>query len=275
MSAFGTLNWIVDHPLSKGRRIRNLAGFAAWQVRSRIDSSPRTFELANSAKMLAVSGMTGATGNLYVGLHEFQEMAFLLHLLRPRDLFADVGANVGSYTILAGAGAAARVVAFEPDGAAFGWLKRNIAINNLTNVEARQEAVGASIGQARFSSGLDTLNRIDPDGPAIVPMTTLDSIGGDEPTLIKIDVEGFELGVLQGAENALESTKAVIMELNDEQAAGFLEARGFKPYAYDPFKRRLAPLVEQSSNGLFIKDLDDVAARVQDAEPFHVRGWTI
>jgi hypothetical protein len=51
--------------------------------------------------MWATSGMTGATGNLYVGLHEFEEMAFLLHFLRPGDLFADVGANVGSYTILA------------------------------------------------------------------------------------------------------------------------------------------------------------------------------
>jgi hypothetical protein len=37
-----------------------------------------------------------ATGNLYVGLHEFEEMAFLLHFLRRGDLFADVGANVGS-----------------------------------------------------------------------------------------------------------------------------------------------------------------------------------
>ena len=48
------------------------------------------------------AGMTGATGNVYCGLHEFEDMALVLHALRPRDLFVDVGANVGSYTVLGG-----------------------------------------------------------------------------------------------------------------------------------------------------------------------------
>ncbi len=52
-------------------------------------------------RLAARRGMTGLTGNIYAGLHEFADMAFLLHFLRPSDLFADVGANVGSYTILA------------------------------------------------------------------------------------------------------------------------------------------------------------------------------
>ena len=43
--------------------------------------------------------MAGATGNIYVGLHEFAEMAFLLHLLRPEDLFGDIGANIGQFAI--------------------------------------------------------------------------------------------------------------------------------------------------------------------------------
>ena len=45
--------------------------------------------------------MTGATGNIYCGLHEFIELTFLLHLLRPNDLSLNIGANVGSYIILA------------------------------------------------------------------------------------------------------------------------------------------------------------------------------
>ena len=55
----------------------------------------------------------GATGNLYVGLHEFEEMAFLLHFLRRGDLFADVDANVGSYTILAAVAVGTEAIAFE------------------------------------------------------------------------------------------------------------------------------------------------------------------
>jgi hypothetical protein len=41
------------------------------------------------------------SGNIYAGLHEFGDMAFVLHFLRAGDLFADVGANIGSYTVLA------------------------------------------------------------------------------------------------------------------------------------------------------------------------------
>lgn len=57
--------------------------------------------------------MTGATGNIYVGLHEFEDMAFLLHVLRRTDLFVDVGANIGSYTILAGGAAGAKLLLNE------------------------------------------------------------------------------------------------------------------------------------------------------------------
>ena len=59
-------------------------------------------------------GETGLTGNLYAGLHEFADMAFVMHALRPTDLFVDIGANAGSYTILACAVAKARGCAFEP-----------------------------------------------------------------------------------------------------------------------------------------------------------------
>lgn len=48
--------------------------------------------------------MTGATGNWYCGLQEYEDMSFVLHALRPGDLFVDVGANIGSYSILAAGG---------------------------------------------------------------------------------------------------------------------------------------------------------------------------
>src|SRR5437764_10412334 len=86
MRGLSTVEWIVNHPLSKGRRAQNIARFLAWQMHSRFIRRPHIFETANGAKMWAISGMTGATGNLYVGLHEFEEMAFLLHFLRAADL---------------------------------------------------------------------------------------------------------------------------------------------------------------------------------------------
>src|SRR5262245_26943028 len=159
MSMVSTPIWIINHPLSNGRRIRNIARFLSWQLCSRLSRTPRVFEFANGAKMCVRPGMTGATGNLYVGLHEFAEMAFLLHFLRPGDLFADVGANVGSYSVLAGAAVGADVIAFEP-GEAFPWLARNLELNGLTRAQAQRTAVGATNGSVSFTSGEDTMNRI-------------------------------------------------------------------------------------------------------------------
>lgn len=146
---------------SEGRRSRNIARFLAWQLGSRLTDKPRVFELANGAKMLAKAGMTGATGNLYVGLHEFAEMAFLLHFLRPGDLFADVGANVGSYSVLAGAGVGADVIVFEP-GEAFRWLVRNLQLNELRKAQARRTAVGAACGTVAFTAGARAVGSSNP-----------------------------------------------------------------------------------------------------------------
>jgi hypothetical protein len=85
---------------------------------------------ANDTRLLVCRGMVGATGNLYVGLQEFEEMAFMLHQLRPDDVFVDVGANVGAYTLLAGT-AGARCVAFEPVPATFRALRDNVRLNGL------------------------------------------------------------------------------------------------------------------------------------------------
>jgi len=269
--------WIFNHPLSKGRRIRNIACFFWWQIGPRLRKTARVFELANGAKMFAKSGMTGATGNLYVGLHEFVEMAFLLHFLRPGDLFADVGANVGSYSVLAGAAVGADVIAFEP-GEAFPWLVRNLELNGLTSALARRIAVGATNGIVSFTSGRDTMNRIDPCGAVTVTITTLDAACCERaPALIKIDVEGLEAEVLKGAGSVLENpdTQAVIMELNSPAARHHLERQGFTCCSYDPFKRSITKIETASGNGIFVKDLTITGHRVANAPPFTVRGRAI
>jgi FkbM family methyltransferase len=226
--------------------------------------------------MFAMSGMTGVTGNLYVGLHEFEPMAFLLHFLRRGDLFADIGANVGSYSILAGAAVGADAIAFEP-GEAFPWLVRNLELNDLRSVDARREAVGATEGRVQFTSGLDTMNRINPTSSNSVPLTTLDAACHSRiPTLVKIDVEGFEADVLRGSANTLrKSTQAVIMELNDPEATQLLRHAGFTRCDYNPFTRSLAESVTATSNGVFIKGISSARERVSTAQPFSVRGWTI
>ncbi|TMC68336.1 MAG: FkbM family methyltransferase, partial [Chloroflexi bacterium] len=85
-----------------------------WQFVSRLIAGPIALPFVEGTSLFAMRGMTGATGNWYCGLHEVREMAFVLHLLRAKDHFLDVGANVGSYTVLAGGAVGARVTAVEP-----------------------------------------------------------------------------------------------------------------------------------------------------------------
>ena len=281
MFGLSRITWVTAHPLSKGQLVRNVARFLSWQVRSRVSRKPYVFEFVNGAKMLAISGMRGVTGNLYVGLHDDEEMGFLLHFLRPDDFFADVGANVGSYTVLAGASIGAQVIAFEPAAETLRWLILNLDLNKISDhVEARREAVGAKVGTVSFTSGLDTCNRIDANGAVSVPITMLDLACSRVPALIKIDVEGYEADVLRGAERILsdQTAQAVVMELNDNCAIGLLERHGFTCCTYNPFKRILAPRphpLSGNSNGIFVRDLEQARRRISGAPAFLVRGWSI
>jgi FkbM family methyltransferase len=278
MRGLSTVKWIAKHPLTKGKRAQNIARFLEWQMRSRLIRKPHMYETANGAKMWAIPGTTGATGHLYVGLQEFEEMAFLLHFLRRGDLFADVGANVGLYTILAAVAIGTDVVAFEP-GESATWLISNIELNGVADrVEVRREAVGAKSGIVFFTSGLDTMNHITADGTNAVPITTLDMACKTIPSLIKIDVEGFEADVLRGSRNILgnSAAQAVIMELNDEAATELLKGFRFTYCSYQPFKRELNTReVLASDNGIFVRSIDSAQRRLREAPAFSIHGRVI
>ncbi|MCX7326911.1 MAG: hypothetical protein NTW00_01905, partial [Hyphomicrobiales bacterium] len=73
---------VAAHPLNEGHRASALAGWFSWHIVSRLRKRPTEVHLAGAAKLIVEPGMTGATGNIYFGLSEWIEMAFLLHLLR-------------------------------------------------------------------------------------------------------------------------------------------------------------------------------------------------
>jgi FkbM family methyltransferase len=301
MGVVETACFILNHPLSRGRKVSNLARFLRWQIGARLVPGPVAVHFVNSAQLLVSPGLAGATGNVYVGLHEFVDMAFLIHLLRPNDLCVDVGANIGSYTILAAAVAGADCIAFEPDPDAWGWLCKNINLNGVQSlVEARQQAVSSTVGALHLSVGKGPANHIVPatsvssteSGSREIQATTLDeSLGSRRPILIKIDVEGFETEAVSGGRKILETPdlRCVLIELDgygrqygfDENA---LRQRmmdyGFKSYQYDPFTRCLTlksnhETPRQTSNTLFVRDIEYVRERVESADAFTVRGWTI
>jgi hypothetical protein len=134
--------FLATHPLTRHRRLSAAARVLRWQIESSIRDEV-IIDWIGGTKLAARRGMTGATGNIYAGLYEFADMAFVLHFLRSGDLFADDGANVGSYTILASGVVGCRTVAFEPDPASAATFERNIKLNTITErVDIRMTAVG-------------------------------------------------------------------------------------------------------------------------------------
>lgn len=133
----------------------------------------------------------------------------VLNRLKPEDAFYDIGAHVGLFSVLA-AVRVDRVVAFEPDPTFVARIAENIDLNALTNVKIEHLAVGDEPGQAElWSRGLGgaspTLRpRKNQGRPLRVQVVDLDSYTSVStwaaPDVIKIDVEGHESAVLDGAE---------------------------------------------------------------------------
>ena len=87
-----TFGFIFNHPLGKRHPFTALSRLVWWQLQSRL--SPSKFivkPFITPVKFYAKKGLTGITGNIYTGLHEFNEMAFLLHFLNTADVFFEIG----------------------------------------------------------------------------------------------------------------------------------------------------------------------------------------
>src|SRR5581483_7903411 len=138
------LSGIARHPLNRHRPFAAIGRFVAWQLGTRLLGAPVAMPFIGSTRLLVRRGMVGATGNVYYGLQEFEDMAFVVHALRQGDVFVDVGANVGSYTVLAAGVSGARCIALEPVPSTFDSLLDNVRLNDLTaRVECHNVAAGS------------------------------------------------------------------------------------------------------------------------------------
>jgi FkbM family methyltransferase len=180
--------------------------------------------------------------------HGALDLALLRKLLRAGDTIVDIGANVGSHAIplAKSLGATTQVHAFEPHPRVFAQLQANARLNRLPNLHLYNLALGDHAGEVAFTDvRSDDYNRVLPNGAGAltVPMTPLDDftpLAQASITLVKIDVEGYELFVLRGAEATLTRTCFLYLEANATHAheygvsvqalADYLRTRGWTLY---------------------------------------------
>lgn len=200
--------------------------------------------------ILGAAAGEGGGASVYFDLVEPDQTRRIVEALQPRQVFYDVGANVGYYSLIASraVGDEGRVICFEPLLENVNHLCRHVQLNRLQNVDVLPVACSTGFGMTGFFRGdNDALGHISgvngvgggdnkSAGDAYwVPTLSLDEFAlrtGRWPAIIKIDVEGAELLVLHGAERILERCKPTIFLSTHgddvrRQCLAFLEERGF------------------------------------------------
>lgn len=279
---FRVITRIFAHPLNARHRGRAIVRFVKWQIGMRLVPHKAVIDWVDDARLIVGHGETGVTSNLYHGLAEYEDMAFLLRYLTPTDVFVDVGANAGAYTVLAAAVVGARVVAFEPIPQTAMRLMDQTRLNGVPDrVTLYRCAVGKAPGKIAMTRDRDTTNHVVSDAfsgadDLKVPVVTIDgTLQKGEDYVLKIDVEGFELAVLLGAREHLAAGRisAIIIELNgsgarygiaDEQVHAMLNNHGYKAIGFVPEARQIVPS-EISLNGegnvIYVRDIETARAR--------------
>jgi FkbM family methyltransferase len=233
---------------------------------------------------------------IYAKDFETNERKFHHAYLRPGDVYIDIGANIGLFTLIAAhrVGKEGHVHAFEPTITSYQRLMANIQLNRFSNVSAHQCALSDKPGQVEMSVSLDGFDGrnsiVTPTGgeefaTELVKTTTLDQFVQEQNlagkiNMIKIDVEGWEMHVLMGAKKCLSAADAPMLQVEFAEdaceSAGSscmelyqsLTQLGYQLFTFDAQASDLIPVrMEQVKNGYFnaiaTKNPQDVAKRIK------------
>lgn len=202
---------------------------------------------------------------MFMGSFEDEETRWVKRVLHRGMTAVDVGANVGYYSALAAhrVGPTGRVIAFEPNPSAFEGLRRWIEANSVAQAKCFQIAISNVPGKLTLyippaSEHHNNANLISggaTDTSAVVPAQTLDSmletLAIDRVDFLKVDVEGYELRVMEGAERSIRAgrIRAILAEFHPatlsrggtstEELLRWLEERRFQVRESTPTNRLL------------------------------------
>lgn len=244
-------------------------------------------DYARHAIRLAITSRAEHAYRVHSCAREPETVAWIERELRPGDVFFDVGANVGAYSLVAAkyTAGAARVFAFEPAFATFAALSRNVALNGCDGVVVplpialSDETTLGEFAYSDVASGASLhayAGHVHPKlasfhpvlRQAVVSYRIDDLLRGwpiPVPNLVKIDVDGAELAVLRGAAETLRDARVrtLSIEIEPESTDGpaiesFLGERGFVRRQAVTEPRREAAAV---SNAIFARTIDGHAYR--------------
>ena len=154
----------------------------------------------------------------WIGTYELRTQELLKRLLRPGDIFYDLGAQAGFYALLSAklVGTSGQVIAVEPLPRNVDFLRCHLQVNHVQNVTVLCAALSDRIGVHRFDTSPGWLGcHLSDVGDLQVQTYSLDELtfheGYPPPSVVKIDVEGAEIDILHGARQTLHDLRPIIL----------------------------------------------------------------
>jgi len=182
--------------------------------------------------------------------HEYDITLFVYSILQEGDVFIDVGAHGGLYTILASkkVGSRGQVISVEPNPENLKFLELNLKLNKLNNVRIIPKAAGEQkqkivlFYRSEDTALTSTLRSTKSSKCIEVETTTLDHITEefDFVKMIKIDTEGYDMKVLKGAKRTLPKTHYLVVEQNTRDVIEYLVGSSFDFSLLTPSRYLLA-----------------------------------
>lgn len=204
--------------------------------------------LSGPARGANLKALDGSRPSFWLGTYERHVVDVMKRFLDPSMISYDVGAHIGNLTLVQSklVGSKGRVVAFEPDPRNLSVLERNLAVNKIQNVEVVPKIVTSESGlRLRFATfDYSFVNRIalekERQDATLIEVETISldgfvfGSGNLPPGFIKIDVEGAEDSVLEGAERVIRTYRPIIVAEMRRETYGKVAGWLIKGLGYHP-----------------------------------------
>ena len=200
---------------------------------------------------------------------EPETTAWIDEHVQEGDVFWDIGANVGTYGLMAASRGTWLVWCFEPEEANYIRLLQNMNLNSAFQIAADQIAFSdaTTVGHLNVTHGGiagAANNHLADEGQEVEVYRLDDWIrmrGADRPTHVKIDVDGHELQVVRGGIETLQACKTVMIEIDHETEGAEDEIRS----VFDGFDEEVFYRSANVYNHLFVRSTGDVALEPEGA----------
>lgn len=219
---------IYTHPQNKGRFFSTTIRLIWWMVNRHFLKLSVIVEMLPGVKLICDPKSSYGSLVFYNGLPEYAEQMFMYQFVEGGDTIIDIGAHIGSETVLLGSKLGkGHIYSFEPTPGIVQRLKTNISINNLeAKVDVEEMAVSDHDGKTKFylskESEINSLHT-NKDSKAInIKTISLDKYANlhhlKHVNMLKIDVEGHEYSVIIGSKTLLTKHKidVIVFEVNDQ-----------------------------------------------------------